>query len=70
MGPLRVFANPALFAKCVLLQPLEPVGAKQLVLDDLHAIHPMLHMVALDQDARVVPLANWLGRIARGTCSP
>ena len=70
MGPLRSFRETGVSFKAALLQPLEPIGAKQLVLDDLHAIHPVLHMVALDQDAGVVPLADWLGDVARGNMQP
>src|SRR5262249_652860 len=44
-----------------------PVFAAQLVADDLLAVEPVLDVVAVDDDPRLVPLADGPGRVlARG----
>src|SRR2546426_3649554 len=54
-----VAAHRASVARVVLelarFHPLFPVVAPQLVLDDLHAVQPMLDVAAFDEDARLVP---------------
>src|ERR1700722_18685243 len=39
-----------------------PVGTAQVVFDDFLAVQPMFDVIAVDDDARLVPLAEWLPR--------
>src|ERR1700679_3563728 len=51
-----------------------PVGTAQVVFDDFLAVQPMLDVIAVDDDARLVPLAEWLdhagGRPVQGVRGP
>src|SRR5205823_3361517 len=52
------------------LDPLRPIGAAELVLDDLGAVEPVLDVIAVDDEARGVPFTGPLhdprgGRVHR-----
>src|SRR5688572_4263627 len=45
--------------------PALPVFAPQLVLEELHAVQPVLHVAAAHQDTCVVPFARWFRHISQ-----
>src|SRR4029450_3861897 len=47
------------------LEPCQPIGTADLVLDDLHAVHPVLDVRAVRDDADLVPGSGRPGDVLR-----